>query len=48
MKARTEPWMLLLMILVGAIIGSLFIQALERNPTPEAAVHDLLRTIGRE
>ena len=23
MKARTEPWMLLLMILVGAIIGSL-------------------------
>ena len=32
----------------GAIIGSLFIQALERNPTPEAAVHDLLRTIGRE
>lgn len=32
----------------GAIIGSRFIQALERNPTPEAAVHDLLRTIGRE
>lgn len=23
MKARTEPWMLVLMILVGAIIGSL-------------------------
>ncbi len=23
MKARTEPWMLILMILVGAVIGSL-------------------------
>lgn len=31
----------------GAIIGSLFIKCLERNPTPALAVTDLLHTIGR-
>lgn len=30
----------------GAIIGSLFIKCLERNPTPDKAVSDLLRTLG--
>ena len=32
----------------GGIIGSLFIQCLERNATPEEAVQDLLRTIGKQ
>lgn len=31
----------------GAIIGSLFIQCLQRNETPEKAVDELLRTIGK-
>lgn len=31
----------------GGIVGSLFIQCLERNETPEAAVDELLRTLGR-
>ena len=31
MRARTEPWMLVLMILVGAVIGSL----LSKKPARE-------------